>query len=161
MYFFPADAAADAAMDRVWLRLTGESVSAPAVLEVKGRRIEVPKAAMGIARFTFADLCDRPLGTLDFQQIAETFHTLMIDHIPRLTSDRRNEARRFINLIDTLYDKRIGLIASADCAPGELYAAGDGADHFTRTASRLIEMQSAAYLGARGTKFETQNPVTA
>lgn len=150
MYFAPADASADAAMDRIWLRLTGEPSGAPASLEVKGRRIDVPKSAMGVARFTFADLCDRPLGTLDYQQIASSFHTVMIDRIPRLTADRRNEARRFINLIDTLYDKHIGLIASADCAPDELYAAGDGADHFTRTASRLVEMQSAAYLGARG-----------
>jgi cell division protein ZapE len=109
----------------------------------------VPLAARGVARFRFADLCEKPLGSLDYLHIARAFHTLLIDGIPVLNPGRRNEARRFINLIDTLYDHRVGLVASADAEPTALYPSGDGADLFQRTASRLMEMRSEAYLVAR------------
>jgi cell division protein ZapE len=104
---------------------------------------------MGVARFEFADLCDKPLGSLDYLHIAHAFHTVLIDDIPVLTPERREVARRFINLIDTLYDNRVSLIASADAEPHQLYQKGDGADLFERTASRLIEMRSQAYLESR------------
>lgn len=104
---------------------------------------------MGVARFTFEDLCAKPLGSLDYLAIAHAFHTVIIENIPILGPAKRNEARRFINLIDTLYDQRVGLIASAASEPDGIYRAGDGVELFERTASRLIEMRSEAYLEAR------------
>jgi cell division protein ZapE len=101
---------------------------------------------MGVARFSFNDLCDAPLGANDYLHIAHAFHTILIDGIPVLTPERRNAARRFITLIDALYDNRICLIASAAAEPSQLYPAGDGVDLFERTASRLTEMRSEAYL---------------
>jgi cell division protein ZapE len=116
---------------------------------VKGRTLRVPEAAQGVARFSFADLCAQPLGALDYLRIAHAFHTVLISDVPVLTPPRRNEARRFINLIDALYDNRVGLVVSADAEPDELYVSGDGSDLFERTASRLIEMRSEAYLHER------------
>ena len=109
----------------------------------------MPQAALGVARFSFAELCAAALGPLDYQRIAHTFHTLMLDGIPVLGPERRNEARRFIILIDALYDNGVGLIASAEAEPIDLYADGDGAASFARTASRLMEMRSEAYLAQR------------
>ncbi|MFA5949114.1 MAG: cell division protein ZapE [Hyphomicrobium sp.] len=149
LYFSPCDGAATAGVEEHWQRLTGQHTAAPAILEVKGRAVRVPLAAMGVARFAFADLCERPLGSLDYLHIAHAFHTVIIEGIPVMTPDRRNEARRFIHLIDTLYDHGICLIASAEAEPGLLYPAGDGAVLFERTASRLIEMRSEAFLASR------------
>jgi cell division protein ZapE len=149
LYFTPADARADAEMGAIWARLTGHNHGQPVELEVKGRKVHVPQASMGVARFRFGDLCERPLGSLDYLAIAHEFHTLLIDRIPCLTPARRNEARRFITLIDTLYDARVGLVASAEAEPPALYPAGDGAELFERTASRLVEMRSEAYLAGR------------
>lgn len=149
LYFVPADASADEQMDAHWHRLTGDHPSLSVELEVKGRKLHVPMASMGVARFTFDDLCAQPLASLDYLRIAHEFHTLLIDHIPTLTPQNRNEARRFINLIDTLYDCRITLVASADAEPHDLYVSGDGADLFARTASRLSEMRSESYIASR------------
>jgi cell division protein ZapE len=149
LYFTPADAAAAGELDRLWLRLTGAPKAEPAELTLKGRKVSVPRAAMGVARFRFTDLCEKPLGTLDYLEIAHAFHTVMIDAIPVLGPGRRNEARRLVNLVDTLYDARVCLIASAAAEPAALYPEGDGAEQFVRTASRLIEMRSAAYLAGR------------
>jgi len=149
LYFTPANAAARGQLDQHWIRLTGNHVAEPRELEVKGRKVLVPLAAMGVARFEFADLCDRPLGATDYLHIAHAFHTILIDDIPVLTPDRREVARRFINLIDTLYDNGNSLIASAAAEPHLLYVKGDGADLFERTASRLIEMRSQEYLEHR------------
>ncbi|MFM1816995.1 MAG: hypothetical protein RLZ98_3690 [Pseudomonadota bacterium] len=149
LYFTPADAAAAEELDDAFARLTGLVEGRPRLLTVKGRRIEVPEAAMGVARFTFDDLCEKPLGSLDYLRLAHTFHTLVISDIPRLSPDRRNAARRFINLIDTLYDSGVCLIASAEAEPNELYPAGDNSILFERTASRLYEMRSEAYLKER------------
>ena len=150
LYFSPADAAARAELDKLWLRLTGQPTGESARLEVKGRQLIVPQAARGVARFDFADLCEKPLGSIDYLQIARSYHTLLIDGIPVLGRPQRNFARRFINLIDTLYDSRVSIAVSADAEPAELYRAGDGSDLFERTASRLIEMRSDAYLHDRG-----------
>ncbi len=149
LYFTPTGPAAKAALDAQWLRLTGEAQSRSSSLVVKGRTVTVPEAAMGAARFSFAGLCETPLGPLDYLAIARDFHTVMIDGIPLLGPARRNEARRFITLIDALYDNRVSLIASAEAEPGDLYPTGDGADHFQRTASRLMEMRSEAFLAGR------------
>ncbi len=149
LYFSPCDARATSEIDRIWSRLIGGQAPAGLDLEVKGRKVHVPMAAMGSARFTFADLCDKPLGALDYLHIAHAFHTVVIEGIPLLTPDRRDVARRFINLIDTIYDNRVCLIASAEVEPDQLYPKGDGADLFQRTASRLIEMRSEDYLAAR------------
>jgi cell division protein ZapE len=146
LYFFPADSAAKAALDEHWDHLTGKHPGKPQALEVKGRKVLVPLTSMGVARFPFDALCAQPLGANDYLHIAHAFHTVIIDDIPLLTPDRRDVARRFINLVDALYDSRICLIASAAAEPDALYPRGDGADHFQRTASRLTEMRSQAYL---------------
>ncbi|MFN0218379.1 MAG: cell division protein ZapE [Hyphomicrobium sp.] len=146
LYFTPADDAAKRALDAHWDRLTGRHRGAPATIDVKGRKLQVPVASMGVARFAFDDLCDRPLGANDYLHLAHAFHTILIDGIPILDRGRRDVARRFINLIDTLYDNRICLIASAADEPSALYPERDGADLFQRTASRLTEMRSEAYL---------------
>jgi len=148
VWHVPADAAADAAMDQAWRRLTGGDRGAAHEVISKGRAIHVPRAARGVARFSFADLCERPLGALDYLKLAREFHTLLIDHIPVMDFPRRNEAKRFITLIDTLYDQAVKLVASAEAEPDALYRASDGfeAIEFKRTASRLFEMRSDSYL---------------
>ena len=115
-------------------------------LSVLGRQVRVPQAARGAARFSFDDLCAKPLAAADYLAIAEEFHAVLLDHIPVLSPEMRNEARRFILLIDTLYDEGVKLICSAAAAPDALYPQGDGAEAFRRTASRLAEMQSEDYL---------------
>jgi cell division protein ZapE len=148
VWHVPADAKADAAMDQAWRRLTGGQHGAPHQVTNKGRVIPVPRAAKGVARFSFGDLCSQPLGARDYLKIAHEFHTLLIDHVPVMNFDRRNEAKRLIILIDTLYDQAVKLVASAQAEPDALYVADNGAEalEFKRTASRLIEMRSDAYL---------------
>lgn len=149
LYFTPADAAAKAEMDRLWTELTGNHPGAPVDLDVKGHKVHVPAASMGVARFSFAELCAQPLGANDFLHIAHAFHTVLIDGIPVFTNVTRDVTRRFINLIDTLYDSRVCLVASAAAEPTELYPASDMQFLFERTSSRLIEMRSESYLTGR------------
>ena len=113
-----------------------------------GRHLDVPQAIDGVARFDFDSLCRRPLGSADYLKIAQRFHTVILDHIPIIAASERNEARRFITLIDALYDMRVKLIASASGEPDALYTKtkGEEAFEFARAASRLIEMRSADYL---------------
>ena len=113
-----------------------------------GRRFDVPQAIDGVARFDFDALCRRPLGSPDYLEIAQRFHTLIVDRIPSLGPSERNEARRFIILVDALYDMRVKLIASAAGEPETLYSGAGGAEtfEFARTASRLYEMRSFDYL---------------
>jgi cell division protein ZapE len=148
VWYVPADAAADAKLDGAWRRLTGGHVGAPAELAMRGRSVHVPRAFMGVARFSFDDLCEQPLAAADYLRIAHEYHTIILDHVPVMTYDSRNAAKRFIILIDTLYDHNVKLIASADAESDRLYRADEGfeAAEFARTASRLIEMRSQDYL---------------
>jgi cell division protein ZapE len=148
VYYTPADIAARASMDRIFRNLTGKARGEPMTLTVLGRDLCVPEVAEHVARFSFMELCGRPLGSADYIALAESFHTIFIDAIPVMPQHMRNEAKRFINLIDTLYDQHVKLVASADAAPTELYIGRDGREafEFERTASRLIEMQSQTYL---------------
>jgi cell division protein ZapE len=148
VWYVPADAAAKAALDAAWRSLTAGNAAAPRELVVKGHAVHVPRAAMGAARFAFPELCARPLGAEDYLKLAHEFHTIVLDRIPVMDFAQRNEAKRFIALIDTLYDHTVKLVASAEAAPAALYRGSDGfeAQEFKRTASRLIEMGSRAYL---------------
>ncbi|HEX4891311.1 MAG TPA: cell division protein ZapE [Alphaproteobacteria bacterium] len=146
VYHTPLGPAADREMDAAWLRLTDVPRGKPMRLEVQGRKLLVPQAASGVARFGFADLCEAAVGGPDYLQIAWTFHTVLLDHIPCMDRGQRNEAKRFVTLIDALYDNRVKLICSAGGPPDALYPAGDGSFEFARTVSRLMEMQSVEYL---------------
>ena len=148
-WYVPTDAKAEAALDESWRRLVGEHAGAAHEVVVKGHIVRVPKAAMGVARFSFDDLCAQPLAAADYLKIAHEFHTIVLDRIPVMDFARRNEAKRFIILIDTLYDHAVKLVASAQAQPDELYSGTDGYEalEFKRTASRLIEMRSQSYLG--------------
>jgi cell division protein ZapE len=148
MWLVPADAAADAALDRAWARMTGNAKCKPRDISIKGRILHVPCSADGVARFSFADLCEKPLAASDYLRLAHDYHTIMIDHIPVMDYPERNAAKRFIALIDTLYDNAVKLMASAAADPISLYLATDGyeANEFKRTSSRLIEMSSESYL---------------
>ena len=148
VWYVPADARADAALDLAWRRLTGGDPGRAEDLAVKGRLVHVPRAAKGVARFAFDELCERPLAAADYLRIAHDYHTVLIDRIPVMNFDTRNAAKRFIILIDTFYDNNVKLIASAAAEPDALYSAAQGFEalEFRRTASRLIEMRSQTYL---------------
>jgi cell division protein ZapE len=148
VYYTPIGPKADAALDAAFLALTGHERGPSMTIELLGRHLDVPQAIDGVARFDFDALCRRPLGSADYLEIAQRFHTIVLDHIPPLSESERNEARRFITLIDALYDMRVKLIASAAGEPQALYSGADGAEafEFARTASRLYEMRSADYL---------------
>ena len=133
-------------MDAAWQRLTDSKRGSPQTLTVLQRKLVVPQAAKGVARFTFDELCRQPLGAADYLALARAFHTILIDRIPTFGAEDGNEARRFTLLIDTLYDERVKLVCSAAAAPSELCSACEDADWFRRAASRLMEMQSAQYL---------------
>jgi cell division protein ZapE len=148
VWYVPDDAAADASLDQAWRRLGGGERGGALELAVKGRSVQVPRAFRGVARFSFHDLCEEPLAAAEYLRIAREFHTVILDHVPVMAYDDRNAAKRFIILIDTFYDMNVKLIASAAAAPDALYRADEGfeAREFKRTASRLIEMRSQAYL---------------
>jgi len=148
VWYVPDDAAADASLEQAWRRLGGGERGDALELAVKGRFVHIPRAYMGVARFSFHDLCEEPLAAADYLRIAREFHTIILDHVPVMNYDDRNAAKRFIILIDTFYDMNVKLIASAAAAPDALYDAEEGfeAREFKRTASRLIEMRSQAYL---------------
>ena len=148
VYYTPLGPKADAALDAAFLTLTGHERGEPAHIELLGRHLDVPQAIDGVARFDFDALCRRPLAAADYLKLAQRFHTLVLDHLPVITASERNEAKRFIILIDALYDMRVKLIASAAGEPETLYSGADGAEafEFARTASRLFEMRSAEYL---------------
>ena len=150
VYVTPADAAADRKLDAAWAKMTHGRPAAATTLTVKGRQVAVPLAAGDAARFSFAELCAKPHGARDFLAIAGRFSTVFIDHVPLLADAHRNEVKRFILLIDTLYDHHARLVMSADAEPERLYLSGTGTEafEFDRTASRLMEMQSRDWLEA-------------
>jgi cell division protein ZapE len=147
VYHHPLDAAAHDALEHAFAELTDGASGASATLTVKGRPLVIPRVARGVARFSFEDLCAKPLAAADYLAIADRFAAIIVEGIPRLSPQQRNEARRFNILIDTLYEARTLLIASAEVPPKEIYTAGDGAFEFRRTVSRLIEMKSEEHRG--------------
>ena len=148
MWLVPADEEADAALDTAWKKMTGNAPCKAREIAIKGRVLRVPCSAHGVARFTFADLCEKPLAASDYLRLAHDYHTILIDRVPIMDYAERNAAKRFISLIDTLYDNAVKLMASAAVNPVSLYLATDGieAAEFKRTSSRLIEMSSESYL---------------
>jgi len=142
----PADGRAERALDTAFAELTGRAKASSETLMVTGRKLVVPIAAQGVARFDFETLCGQPLGAGDYLALATHFHALVLDGVPRLSPENYDRARRFIVLIDALYDHRVKLVASADAMPDQLYERGEGARAFERTASRLEEMRSQDYL---------------
>lgn len=148
VYYSPLGPAADAAMDRAWAAMIAGARERAEKIAVKGRTIVAPRTARGIARFTFAELCERPLGASDYLAIVRRYGALFIDHIPAMNPDRRDAAKRFVTLIDAIYESRTKLVCSAAALPDALYPGGDGSFEFQRTVSRLIGMQTADYLGA-------------
>ncbi len=148
VYYTPADAVARQSLDKAFRSLTRRDRGEPMTILVKGHELLVPDAAAGVARFAFTDLCSKALGAADFMAVARDFHTVVIDNVPRLSFERRNEAKRFIILIDALYNAKVKLLMSAEADAHELYHAVDGTEafEFDRTVSRLIEMRSEEYL---------------
>ena len=144
-FITPLGPAADRAMDRAWRALTNTERGEQRVLQVLGRALLVRQAVDGVARFSFDDLCVAPLAAPDYLAIARAFRTVLLDRIPIMKSDMRDAARRFVVLIDTLYDEGVALICSAAAPADVLYREGEGSEAFRRTASRLIEMQSEQY----------------
>ncbi len=146
IYITPADAAANSKLERMFRDLSIGADAKPRTFTVNGREVEIPRTAEGVAYVTFDDLCARPLGPGDYLTFAETFHTLLMKDVPVMKPNNRNEAKRFVTLIDALYDAKVKFICSAAVPPAELYSEGDGAFEFQRTVSRLIEMQSLDYM---------------
>ena len=148
MWLVPADRVADAALDKAWVKMTGNAKCKPRDISLKGRVLHVPCSADGVARFSFAEICEKPLAASDYLRLARDYHTIMIDRIPVMDYADRNAAKRFIMLIDTLYDNAVKLMASAEADPLSLYVAADDEvpNEFKRTSSRLIEMSSESYL---------------
>src|SRR5438094_1843857 len=148
MWLVPADRDANTALDKAWTRMTGNAPCKARDIAIKGRILRVPCSSHGVARFSFAELCEQPLAASDYLRLAHDYHTILVDRIPVMDYAARNAAKRFIALIDTLYDNAVKLMASAAADPVLLYLATDGneANEFKRTSSRLIEMSSESYL---------------
>jgi len=145
VYFVPADDSAYRALERAFADLTDSASASSTTLLVQNRLVVVPRTAKDVAWFTFAELCDQPLGPADYLALCRRFHTFFVDGIPELSPERRNEAKRLSIFIDTLYEAHGHLVASAAVPPNRIYREGDGAFEFRRAASRLVEMQSAEY----------------
>ena len=148
MWLVPDDDEAELALDKAWTKMTGNAPCKPREISIKGRVLRVPCSAHGVARFSFADLCEAPLAASDYLRLARDYHTILVDHIQVMDYPQRNTVKRFISLIDTLYDNGVKLMASAAANPVSLYVATEGneANEFKRTQSRLVEMSAASYL---------------
>ncbi|WP_180903498.1 cell division protein ZapE [Martelella soudanensis] len=155
VYLTPLDEKAAARMDENWSLLTGGKEGEAEEIEMRGRVLHVPRACGGVARFSFDDLCKKPLGASDYMAIARRYRTVFIEGVPVLGSDSRNEIKRFIMLIDTLYDQTIRTVISAAAMPEDLLPERKGREgfEFERTASRLFEMRSSDYLAAHKEKW--------
>lgn len=145
-WFSPTDPDNRRSFDQLWRDMLGGVEETGATLEVLGRKITLPHACGGQVRASFASLCSVALGPNDYVALAERFHTIFLEDVPKLAANRREEARRFVILIDALYEAHARLIVLADGQPAELYPDGDGSFEFERTASRLEEMRSADWL---------------
>jgi len=145
VYHHPIDSHGRTSLDQYFGELADGREPEIDKIEVKGRVIQIPAVA-GIARKSFFELCGKPLGAADYLAIAERYHTLILDDIPRMGKEMQSQARRFVTLIDALYEAKVNLICTADAVPKELYITGEGAFEFERLVSRLMEMQSADYL---------------
>ena len=148
-YYFPLDAHADVFIQQSYNEFSHFAASQVGVLKVLGRKLVLSAVQGDIVRTSFDELCVRALGSADYLEIAREFSTVIMAGIPKLTADKRNEAKRFMLLIDALYEHKVKLICTAEVAPHKLYTEGDGAFEFKRTASRLMEMQSDAYFQSR------------
>ena len=153
-YFTPNNAEARQAIEDIWQQISGGD-DAPHELTVQGRSVELPRYANGAARARFYDLCGKPLGAADYLRIAEEVDILVLENVPSLGRGNFNEAKRFVTLIDALYEAGTQLIVSAAASPDYLYVEGPGAFEFERTASRLMEMQSDEW-GEAGPKKKTE-----
>jgi len=147
-YLTPHDPKAVRRLSELFERFTSGAAVKSYEVKQRRRRVELPMAADGVAYATFTDLCVQPLGPRDYLEIAERYHTVILPGIPKLGPEKQNEAKRFVTLIDALYDRGVTLICSADASPDRLYEKGKGVFEFERTASRLIEMQGEAYMSA-------------
>ena len=148
VYHHPLGGAALKALEQAFHDLTGDATGAPCTLDLKGRHLDIPRAAKGVAWFSFEELCDRPLGAADYLALATHYHTVIIAGVPVMGEAMRNQAKRFMTLIDALYEHKVNAIIAAEGPPEALYTKGTGAVEFNRTVSRLMEMQSADYLAA-------------
>jgi len=146
VYRWPLGESAHEWADRLFTELTAGAPPTPEQLTVKGRVMEVEQAARGVARFTFSQLCERPVGAEDYLAIAGNYHTVFLEGIPKLRYDRRNEAKRLMILVDALYDSGTRLVVTADAPPEKLYFGHDHSFEFERTVSRLLEMQGKDWL---------------
>ena len=149
VYYTPLGPETEAAMDAAWQRLTGEAEAKETVLRVQGRDLRLRRTAAGVARAGFKRLCEEPLGSADYLGLAQSFQTLMLENVPVMGPADRNAAKRFVTLVDALYETRTKLVMSAEVEPANLYESGDGAFEFERTVSRLVEMRTEDYLGER------------
>jgi len=156
VWYAPLGPDSDQALDQAWERLTLGAEPQHCVLTVKGRKLEVQREAAGVARFNFEELCARPLGSRDYLAIAANFNTVILSGIPTLGPENRNEAARFVSLIDAFYEAKVKLVASAAAEPEELYPEGDGSFEFERTVSRLHEMRSTDYLAEERVEVEAE-----
>ena len=146
VWLSPVNRETEAAFDKLWAEMLDGQAETGATLEVLGRKLQLPRAHGGLVRAAFASLCAQALGPQDYLALAERFHTVFLEGVPLLTPANRDAAKRFVTLVDTLYEAGAKLVALAAGEPEALYPAGDGAFEFERTVSRLQEMQSADYL---------------
>lgn len=148
VYYTPVTQATREALDDMFYELTGLKSGKPVHLNVKGHDLMLPQTASGVARASFAELCEKPYAASDYLALAQNYHTLILDDVPQMAFEKRNEAKRFIMLIDALYEAHVKLVMSADVEAQHLYKADHGREafEFERTVSRLFEMRSDAYL---------------
>ena len=161
-WLVPNGGQATAQLSAAFFRLTDYPVEDAAHvpsedLVVQGRILRVPKALKGVAVFSFRRLCAEARGAADYLAVARRYHTVILVGIPVLGPENRNEAARFVSLIDALYEHKVKLLAAADAQPDQLYPAGDGRFEFQRTVSRLEEMRSEAYLGTSHGTVASEN----
>lgn len=149
VYFSPLNEKSASEMNRIFEEMTEGYALSSQTLVTQGRELEVKAAARGVARFSFEELCARALGASDYLTLTEHFHTILLENVPKLTPARRNESKRFVTLVDILYEAKANLVISAEVDAEELYMEGDGKFEFARTVSRLMEMRSEDYLKGR------------